>query len=416
MHTRWRRTWLAAALVASWLVATPTTAADVPMLSASGATYDDVLVAVAESVPGFAGAWLDGGSLVVRLVHAREGAVAAADGIVARRALAGALGRPEIAAMLVVVRSAAFSFRELKRWHDAVSREALALPGAVSSDVDETSNVVRIGTTDVAGTEARVRAIAEANGVPQRAVVVEHADPVVDQLRDRNLPVAGGVEISWIGPKEAALYQCTLGFNAIRAGVLGYVTNSHCTLKRASVDSGVHQQPLGGQPIGVEIADPAHLAGGACPVGRYCRYSDSSFHSLRVDAFYDHGRIARPPEGGIAWNGVDTFRITAEATPLAGETVTKVGRTTGRTSGAVRSTCKTFNVQSANLTMLCQGQADYFSSSGDSGSPVVAVTSGDDVTLKGINWGSGGVFSPIDGVQRDSDLGPLTTCAAGFSC
>jgi hypothetical protein len=407
---------MAAALATAPLVAAPAVTgapAELPAPAVPG-TYDDILAAVASEVPGFAGAWVENGALAVGLVHPRDGAASNA-----RHRLAGLLGRPDLERMDVVVRPARFAFDDLKAWHDSVSVDALALPGVASSDVDERANVVRIGTSDLAGTEARIRAIAAAHHVPPHALVVEHADPVVEQLREHRSPAVGGIEISWVSHKGFSIYQCTLGFPAVRDGVLGYVTNSHCTSVRASVDQTVHEQPAFGPPIGHEIADPPHVAGGPCPTGRLCRYSDSSFHSLHVDALYDHGRIARPAEGTMVWNGVDRFRVTGEAAPLAGETLTKVGRTSGRTSGPVRATCKTFNVMSVNLTMLCQGQADYSSSGGDSGSPVFAVTSSpstDDVTLKGIHWGSGGVFSPIDGIQRPGELGPLATCASGFAC
>lgn len=424
-----RRTWQRASLTAVLTVgslagtATVTDVATPALASASVSapasatrTYDEALVDVAQAVPGFAGAWVEDGALAVAVT--RDATASAATK--ARGELARTLVRPDIATMQIAIRPARFAFDDLKTWHDAVSREALAVEGVLSSDVDERANVVRIGTSDPTTTHARIRAIATAHGVPPAALVVERAAPVVEQgLRDHNVPAVGGVEISWVEPKGVHVYQCTLGFPAVRGGVLGYVTNSHCTSQRGALDNTVHQQPAGGVPIGHEIADPPHVANASCPAGRICRYSDSSFYSLHADALYDHGHLARPAPGSVVWNGTDRFRITAEAAPVVGEAVTKVGRTTGRTSGSVRATCKNYNVISFNLTMLCQTEADYFSSSGDSGSPVFAITSGDDVALGGINWGrldTRAVFSPIDGIQRDTELGPLTTCAAGFTC
>jgi hypothetical protein len=73
------------------------------------------------------------------------------------------------------------------------------------------------------------------------------------------------------------------------------------------------------------------------------------------------------------------------------------------------------NVSGTNITQLCQSLASTTVAGGDSGSPVIRITSGTDVQLKGILWGGGSgiAFSPISGVQRSSEMGTLTTCATG---
>ena len=58
---------------------------------------------------------------------------------------------------------------------------------------------------------------------------------------------------------------------------------------------------------------------------------------------------------------------------------------------------------------------------GDRGSPVFAITSGNDVELRGILWGgtldgTQFVYSPIANIERVDELGPIATCAAGFAC
>ena len=380
--------------------------------AAPAVPYDDALVAVGRSVPEFAGVWMDAdGSLVVSLTRPGEAIAARARDELARR-----LGRPDLAGAAVRVRPARYAFTDLKAWHDAISSDVLGLSGAVLIDVDERRNVVRVGLTDAAAATPAVQAIAAARGVPAGALAVEHADPVVtESLRDPHLPAVGGLEIGWTNSNDGGLYICTLGFPAIRGGVAGFVTNSHCTSTRGVVESTVHTQPsIAGQPIGVEQADPWHFIGGACPAGRVCRYSDSAFSSMQSAALYDQGFIAQPPNGSYAWDGVSKFRITGEANPVLGEVLTKVGRTTGRSSGSVGATCTTYNVFGSSLTMLCQGQAAYGSAGGDSGSPVFA--GGGDVTLKGIHWGSSGVFSPIGNIQLGSELGSVQTCAPGFGC
>jgi hypothetical protein len=87
-----------------------------------------------------------------------------------------------------------------------------------------------------------------------------------------------------------------------------------------------------------------------------------------------------------------------------GETVQKVGRTTGRTQGTVQHTCRAvdfFDLDGSptDITLLCQGEANYASSAGDSGSPVVQVYSGGLVFAIGIHWRGGNptrIFSHLD--------------------
>jgi hypothetical protein len=211
-------------------------------------------------------------------------------------------------------------------------------------------------------------------------------------------------------------FLCTLGFAAVRQGITGFVTNSHCTNTQGGVEGTIYNQPIFdfiNNQVGVEIADPPYFTGGSCPAGKRCRFSDSAF--VRAAITTALGSIARPPDGSFTWNGTHTFTITAEADPLMGQSVIKVGRTTGRTSGTVQKTCALINVTDTDITLLCQSQATYLSVGGDSGSPVFRLTVLPNVTLVGINWSTGGHFSPITGIQRIGELGSINTCAVG-SC
>jgi hypothetical protein len=55
---------------------------------------------------------------------------------------------------------------------------------------------------------------------------------------------------------------------------------------------------------------------------------------------------------------------------VAGETVWKVGKTTGTTKGTVTSTCVNFQLQFPDPMILCGHSAWYGSGDGDSGAPV----------------------------------------------
>lgn len=272
--------------------------------------------------------------------------------------------------------------------------------------------------------------------IPREAVRIEEV-PAVEfesSVQDRHRPLVGGLQATLrrvaLGITSTAV--CTESFNAIRAGVPGFVTNSHCTFSRGLVDPAVtHQATVSGttNQVGIETVDPPYVpgvAGGVCPVGKRCRWSDSAFIRRATGVTATLGRVARPILGTTAWNGVDTFRIVGDAMPWMGLAVTKVGRSTGRTQGTVTSACTNIDFPGTNIRLLCQAQATYASAEGDSGAPVFRVRntpSVSDVILYGVHFGSGGSgasfrasFSPMDQVQFTGELGGLVTCASGFSC
>jgi hypothetical protein len=412
---------LAAALVAASLSTGHASAVAVPR------DYDDALASV--RTPGFAGAWLDGGRVVVALTHPT-----AAAGVSARDEVARVLRRPDLATKQVVVRPARYSFRQLKSWYDAIYPNVVSVPGAVSGDVDERANVLTFGVTDVAAATAPMAALAHRLGVPSDAVTLAAQQVRKTSLDDPVRPLAGGAGIFSFG-------DCTLGFMARWNGVAGFMTNSHCTANQFGSDGTPLWQGLKIvpspvlAPVGTEAFDPSPTT-----CGTLCRNSDAAFIGLLPTETYAPGFILKADAGVPNWNGVDKYRITAEQTaPMVGDVMTKVGRTTGLTSGAVTSTCvdATPNIalvdgaigatggashNDSPVTLRCQTFADYRDAPGDSGSPIFLVTSGTDVTLAGINWGGRsaagggltGVFSPIAGLE--ADFGALDTCAPGFTC
>jgi hypothetical protein len=240
--------------------------------------------------------------------------------------------------------------------------------------------------------------------VPPEAVIVEAAEPIepLELLTDKIRPVPAGVQISIGGG------FCTLGTNAVRAGVKGFITASHCTAKRGVVEGTVFSQSTpGGGAIGVETVDPPFFTGGTCPSGRLCRRSDAAFaaYSSSSASFSAGAKIANP----LFWGVNSGTLLTSLAMPRlpvggflfgsvsSGSLVFKVGRTTGGTMGSVTNTCIDANVNGSIVTMICQDQAGALSAPGDSGSPVF-VQSGGVATLAGILWGGNGngsyVYSP----------------------
>jgi hypothetical protein len=285
------------------------------------------------------------------------------------------------------------------------------LAGVVFTDADETRGRLVVGVLD-RGVEGLIRARLRMLGIARESVDVVETEAIfqVTTLRDNVRPVVGGLQIRF------SQFLCSLGFNAIRAGVAGFVTASHCSDKQGSVDGTQYYQPLNqvtAEFIGTEVADPAFFRNNDCLPGRRCRLSDSNFSDGA--ASFTLGRIARttgPNNGSL--NIAGEFTITGSGPATSGQTANKVGRTTGWTQGTVTRTCVDTGVSGSNIVLLCQ---DFVESQarivagGDSGSPVFRIGSGDNVTLLGNLWGGNSsgtmfVYSPLENIE--DELGGLT--------
>jgi len=316
---------------------------------------------------------------------------------------------------------ARYSFAELRAWDDqAVS--LLQIPGVVSSGIDHAANALRVGVQDLR-LESEVRRALQDLGIPEEAVVIEErAGPLVfDGLQDRERPVEGGLNVD--------NNNCTLGFNALRAGVEGFVTASHCSTLQAVLDWHTFFQMdpvLLADKLGSETVDPPWFGSATdarCPVGAQCRLSDSDFSPYDPGVQFQRGKIEKTVGGPdpipANFNIAGSFRITGTGVALQGQTVNKVGRSTGWTQGTVTAVCvhEPLNPPSPTQFLLCQTEANYNSAGGDSGSPVFMIEgSTDNVTLVGIHWGmwlpaGPRVFSPFGQVAGATELGPLTVTA-----
>lgn len=289
----------------------------------------------------------------------------------------------------------------------------------VYTDADEEGGRLVVGVSN-RGIETAIEAQLGALGVPADLVDVVDAPEIhnVDSLRSAVFrPVPAGVQINFPG------YLCSVGFNAVRGGVSGFVTASHCTNTQGGVESTPYWQPLQSTDptqIGTEVADPNYFSGSGCPSSYICRYSDSAF--VRYDSAAADGglgQIARtsgPNNGSL--DTIGTFTITGEGSAGPGTTVNKVGRTTGWTQAKVSSSCANVAVSGTNFVQLCQNivtsRRDTIVQGGDSGSGVFTINSGNDVTLQGVLWGGSSngrtmVYSPMANIEMSSELGQLTT-------
>jgi hypothetical protein len=363
-------------------------------------------------VPGFGGFFLDAsGEPTIYLARGVSRAPA-------EQALSAYMAARGLSAAALHVREARYGWQQLQRWQDAATNGAFSVNGTVYVDNDETTNRVRIGVENI-GTAGQVRAAAARLGVPVDAVIVDQVAPIVQVASLQNVvdrPVRAGVQINFPG------FLCSVGFNATSGGVKSFITASHCTTKQGGVENTPYYQPLqsvDGTVIAREVADPAYTRAARLPGGRTCRYSDASRAAYVDGANQALGVIARTSGAN---NGsleiVGSFAITSDdCTTLGGclsvgNTVNKVGRTTGWTSGAITNTCVNTGVQGTRIVQLCQTFVSAGVGGGDSGSDVFQITSSPNVKLAGVLWGGSSsgnqfVYSPFANVVKE--LGALTT-------
>ena len=378
-------------------------------------TADEQLLAIGREVPGFGGMFVGGdGALHVYLRHPEQGSAG----------LEKALGAaPRI-------HRGDFTFEQLVDWKHALG-PAMALPGVAALDADEARNRVVVGVTHAITSDARAGLMAaiEEAGVPGAAVIVEQVAPFVAippavekaqssaTLRDTFRPIPGGVQIGWLCGATDCRW-CTDTFTAFRGRTFGFVTCSHCSHSRSAVDGTryVQSSPTSGGEVGSEVVDPPFVA---CNGGRRCRGSDAIFVRFDKKAFGSFARIARPssrdPLAGsllVKPAGARLDVVGAGAPPLVGDTLHKIGRTTGWTYGPVLASCMDVNLDDSDITMTCQTAVAAGVGVGDSGSPVFTRQGGNGALLQGIVWGAGEVddrdvliFSPFAAIDRE--LGPL---------
>ncbi len=376
-------------------------------------SVDETFIDIDSKVPGFGGMYVDGNQMKVYLtdISKKEKAI---------KEISSIKKIPEGGVQVI---QGKYRFSDLKMWKDDAGI-LFDIPGLVYIDADEVSNRLSIGVDNIdLSTEVEQRLIQA--GIPKDAIVVVKTDPIEYKytLQDRIRPIQGGIQIRFNS------YLCTESFNGIRGGINGFVINSHCSGKQGDVQGTLFYQPLNQIPyefIGTEIADPAYSKANCNAArirGKVCRFSDSAYAGIASGVSQDLGIVEKPDSVNTrSLTVAGDFRITSEGPSIVGETINKVGRTTGWSQGDVTRTCINTGVSGTNIVQLCQVQTNALVEGGDSGSPVFSITDNpatNDVELKGILWGGnseGFVYSPIANVERSDELGPITNCAPGFSC
>lgn len=385
-------------------------------------TEREKLLEIARAIPGFAGVSDEAGELVLSMtVPSDPDHVASNTSVQSFLALNGLEGRP------LKVRTVRNDYPTLYQAYRQVSSRVTS-PDVSMLEISTSRNRVRIG---VARAEAmdRVRNELLRLGVDTSLTDVVEFRPIVPLTTlqqpwyrgfDGRLYRAGGLQIQYSG-SGGTTYICTNGFNAVALNLRGFFTASHCTRDRSAVDNGPYYQSqlIEGDVdyVGFEWADPAFFAGGSCPTGLQCRYSDAAFISYDDERYTARAKIAKPVSrgtslpGSISINPADSV-FTVTSTGTASGTVEKVGRTSGWTGGSLASSCADLTVYDdgfpTNTRLLCQGIVNAYAGPGDSGAPVFVITSGSNVKLVGILWGSSSsqfAFSRFNYIE--AEFGPL---------
>ena len=317
----------------------------------------------------------------------------------------------------------------------AAMRDVLTLPSVVFLDLDEMCGCIAVGISN-ASAEAAVSAFATQRGLQQGVVRTVLTAPIVrrQSLRARTRPTVGGIEIT----ASVGGNPCTLGLPVYHFGssLRGFLTASHCTNQQGgteatqffqemaptpgSITAGTPAEP---QPVALEAADPPlfdQSSDPACPAGRRCRYTDVAFAASLDPNFGRIGRVARPatscgatPCALAVTRPTDDIRVTlASLGAVVGDTLHKIGRTTGWTSGRVSRACVNLrpvnpDMSDSGITLICQYTVDAPSGGGDSGSPVFLFSPATGTaSFEGVLWGgatdgSNFSYSPVVGIQRE---------------
>ncbi len=359
------------------------------------------------------------------------------------------LGHPQTAAdgglaLNAVQRTFEYSFLELARHRARIRPQVFGIPGVQSLSVDEQHNRIKIGLLDPSARD-RVEQLATNLAIPIQMLSFAHESPAVPLVGTSRStlsrpamssgPTLRGV-ISAPDDRLRGGYMvqaegtgtCTLGFTAADVYVEGmivvptyFVSASHCSKVRFSLDTGywhqpdtlprpVPEPPEGPRGVGQEVRDPeVHFCYIRNEGLRSCRHSDATLVSTYVTDIADPpmprrialGEIGRTTERSNCSSSeapitIDTVNpvisiVGTRSMIVDGEELDKVGQRTGWTYGNVEETCEDKR-QTGGTWILCSGQIRFAVGGGDSGSPVFQYAGSIDSTegtanLVGILWG-----------------------------
>lgn len=353
------------------------------------------LDALGRDVPGFGGMYSDStGSLYIFLLDSL-------DAPNARATVASFVQNAEGVVKPIRIRQGQYSLLQLRAWQPSVDL-MLAVPGVLSTDLDEASNRLRVTVMD-ASAHNSVKNKLHQSGIPLDAVLVELGSPsqLTATLSSLHRPLRGG-NLVYSGSGDS----CSMSFNAIdNWDRVVFAIASHCS--GGNVGDGVNGTAFY-QPtfftynlVGSEVYDPLIFS---CLGGtRMCRWSDAALIELDISSNSDPGRIHKTlfrdrDQGSTTIDSSDPYFAIIEETPYPSSSeigdlvLNKMGYNTGWTNGRLAYTCVNKNVfvggQDTGITLLCQDAVAANAQGGDSGSPVFRKVGNNSADLYGILWGN----------------------------
>jgi hypothetical protein len=398
---------LALLVVAASVVPSPALAQDSPSTCDASGDDNDLLYCVWLVEPRFGGMSVDQSDAnVLRvLLTGDDPTDAAADRVLAE---VNRLWNRDFSGTTVA--TADYTVGQLKGWFDTVAADFQEQMTGV--DLDEYANRITVMVADLDAGQVTVAEYVAGLGVPDEAVQFEEfqllpPDPVPAAQSSGGSSVAGqslnGTLEPMIGGGEVIVESgsgttlCSIGFaigliNDLGEYEDGFVTAGHCGDGNPGIQFLIHYSSPSLYGVPIWNAYPAGVD------AQYVRRTSSE-----VDLGL--GLIARPSQEnttGQAYVDLDSqnpyFEIIGTVDPIVGQTMHKVGRTTGWTSGVVTSTC-TIATYAIGPSSRCVGRALLDSFGGDSGGPVFSLNNNDTAMLVGIHEGSGvdgAIFVRVD--------------------
>ena len=397
------------------------------------ASGDDLLLKIEADAPGFAGYYWDDskGAVVVQLAKG-------ANSTTARSALRlhAAKGRNDFGdgrdLGKATDQTVTYSFSELVAAKRLLARLAFYQAGAAAIDADERANRVRIDMPPGAD-RGKLEAVIRASGVPREIVSIATEAPLqpVASVRDRARPtIVGGMQIGMQLGSNAS--RCTLGYDVTTSlGETGFLTAGHCVSSpygSGATGLAIYQNVVGSSnTVGATLLNTAWnlTSPPSCSGFALCTMADVGFVQYSSTNFLEKRVVQTKTVGTNNAGGSITVQSwwTANGSvppTYVGQSVDKVGRTTGWTRGTVDATCMDVAVALDPYTgaivpgisymVIC---ADRVSNArvgqGDSGAPVWVSNTGTGSPLQplGILFAGG----PI--TQFDYSDGGTGYCVAG---
>jgi hypothetical protein len=343
---------------------------------------DTGLLELSGSIPDFGGMYLEGDTLVVWTRNQSPDArhVILTELQSRYRAVTGSTLPTDIKFL-----QADFSFVDLSYWKAEVARRSSASWLTVL-DIDDRKNRILVGVALTALLPDAMKHLANA-GVPLGAVDLQIAGSVHAEVtaqptvRDFTFQPRGGYLIQRT-PNDM---ECTLGANARHrtTGAWYFLTASHCSSLMGALDGGrIYQPNANNSQIGEEAYDEpwwfgtSPNGGYACAYAEGCKLADVSIY--RYVSRVPDLRVARPLPNSLVLDGAEYWLQAGlnGSRKNPGTPVTKIGAAGGRRDGSITHRCADVSYIDATDNnrrryLRCVDMANYVSSPGDSGGPVL---------------------------------------------